>query len=132
LKERTQSDGIPFAPTLALSKQDRVEDGGFTVASADVKRRTRHDVVVGVKKKMKKLESAIPPSTDGQPTRHSNFSKNLHSRQLGVGPGLSEFREEAAPTESEKQGLTRLVVRLWEDNNINRNGNNGLCSSKEL
>jgi hypothetical protein len=47
-------------------------------------------------------------SSGGQ--KHFNFSRNLHSDKLATGGG-----DLVQDIESEKPGLTRLVVRLWED-----------------
>ena len=63
----------------------------------------------------------------GEP-KHLNFSKNLNSRNLtggevkenlprnGSSNGSDRLFGDLNEPEEDQQGLTRLVVRLWEDN----------------
>ena len=107
-----------FFRNESSSKTDLGEES-LVQLSHNVQRRNEEEEIVSA---MTRTASQFPTHQLGEP-KHLNFSQNLHSRQLTGG----EVKKDSSRNGSdrlfgdlngaeENEGVTRLVVRLWEDN----------------
>jgi hypothetical protein len=117
-----------FLKTESSTKTDLKEEEGeeiFVQLSQHVLHQRKQKEELGMTRTV--LASVPAHHQLGEP-KHSNFSKNLNSRNLtggevkensprnGSSNGSDRLFGDLNGPEEDQQGLTRLVVRLWEDN----------------